>query len=36
MVAEVLAMRGLYWRSGLLLLWMAAIVLAIGLLPHRV
>ena len=29
-------MRGLYWRSGLLLLWMAAIALAVGALSHHI
>jgi hypothetical protein len=28
-------MRGLYWRSLLLLLWMMAIILAVGVLPHH-
>ena len=32
---EVTTMRALYWRSVLLLLWMAAIVLAIGALPRH-
>jgi len=34
--AEVTDMRGLYWRSALLFLWMAAIALAIGAMPHHV
>jgi hypothetical protein len=34
-VMESTIMRGLYWRSLLLLLWMMAIVLAVGVLPHH-
>ena len=33
--AEVIEMRALYWRSAVLLLWLAAIVLTIGALPHH-
>jgi hypothetical protein len=32
---ESTIMRGLYWRSLLLLLWMMAIILAVGVLPRH-
>jgi hypothetical protein len=32
---DIAVMRGLYWRSGLLLLWAIAIALAVGALPHH-
>ena len=32
---ESTIMRGLYWRCLLLLLWMMAIILAVGVLPHH-
>lgn len=28
-------MRGLYWRSLLLLVWLMAIAVAVGVLPHH-
>jgi hypothetical protein len=28
-------MRGLYWRSVLLLVWVMALAVAIGVLPHH-
>ena len=35
MAMEATIMRGLYWRSLLLALWMMAIALAVGVLPHH-
>jgi hypothetical protein len=34
-VMEATLMRGLYWRSLLLLLWVTVIILAVGVLPHH-
>jgi hypothetical protein len=32
---EFAVMRGLYWRSLLLLVWMMALAIAVGVLPHH-
>lgn len=34
-VAKEVAMRGLYLRSLLLLVWMMALAVAVGVLPHH-
>ena len=34
-VREMVSMRGLYWRSLLLLVWMMALAIAVGMLPHH-
>jgi hypothetical protein len=33
-MSEVTFMRGLYWRTVLLLAWMSAIAIAVAMLPH--
>jgi len=34
-VKKVAHMRGLYWRSLLLLAWLMALAIAVGVLPHH-